>query len=224
MNLPMPPAGLVLAAGAGRRWNEDAPAGAASPKVLLREATGASLLERAVRTLADGGCRPVVVVTGAWREEVEAEVDRLRRSTGLGEQLMEVYCRQWGQGMGSSLRTGLQSLADGPWLAAVVTLADLTGQASPVVCRLLESCPADATALARVTHRGRPGHPVLLGREHWQAACDVAHGDQGARRLLRAAGALEVECGDLVSGDDVDRRQDVAPPSPSRQDAGEVLP
>jgi CTP:molybdopterin cytidylyltransferase MocA len=49
-----------------------------------------------------------------------------------------------------------------------------------------------------------PGHPVLLGRDHWDGVIETAGGDQGARAYLSSREVTLVECGDLASGRDVD--------------------
>ncbi|MCG5440355.1 NTP transferase domain-containing protein, partial [Micromonospora foliorum] len=54
-------AGLLLAAGAGRRFGR--------PKALV-ELDGEPLVRRAIRLLGDGGCAPVHVVLGAGADEV----------------------------------------------------------------------------------------------------------------------------------------------------------
>ena len=60
--------------------------------------------------------------------------------------------------------------------------------------------------LARAAYDGVPGHPVLLGRDHWAGVAAAATGDRGARDYLAAADVVLVECGDLASGRDVDSR------------------
>ena len=57
------PAGLLLAAGAGRRMGQ--------PKALV-ELDGEPLVRRALRTLVEGGAVPVVVVLGAQADDVRA--------------------------------------------------------------------------------------------------------------------------------------------------------
>ena len=49
-----------------------------------------------------------------------------------------------------------------------------------------------------------PGHPVLLGRDHWAGVAATATGDAGARDYLRGRDVTLVECGDLATGRDVD--------------------
>jgi choline kinase len=59
------PAGLLLAAGEGRRLGR--------PKALV-EVDGVRLVDRAVRMLRDAGCTPIVVVSGAAPVEVAGAV------------------------------------------------------------------------------------------------------------------------------------------------------
>jgi nicotine blue oxidoreductase len=109
--------------------------------------------------------------------------------------------------MGESLRSGLTSLATRGRTVprqALVHLVDLPDVGHEVVARLLDASGAGTEALVRAAYQGVPGHPVLLGRDHWDAVAADAQGDQGARRYLRAARPVLVECGDLATGTDVD--------------------
>lgn len=186
--------GLLLAAGAGRRYG--------TPKALVDTGTGPWVLG-AARALLDGGCQDVLVVAGAAAEEVEALV------AGAGDERVGVTrCGTWQQGMGESLRAGLTSLAirgrTVP-VRALVHLVDLPDVGPAVVDRVLTASPGGADVLARAAYGGRPGHPVLIGRHHWQAVLGLASGDAGARAYLRQAEPVLVECGDLAAGVDVDR-------------------
>ncbi|GMA41350.1 nucleotidyltransferase family protein [Mobilicoccus caccae] len=225
-------AGLVLAAGAGRRWMEATESGvedgtpaddtAASPspeggpKLLLTDAEGTTLLAHAIRSLTEAGCDPVLVVVGTHDERVRAEL-RAIVDRGAGADLRLVECPTWEHGLGESLRTGLSALPgvvdDHPGTdvdSVVITLADLPEQGPELVRRLLTADPRGEGALARTTFAGRPGHPVLLGRDRWSAAARQAHDDVGARDLLRSPGTVVVESGDLSSGTDVDHPADLA--------------
>ncbi|RII98253.1 nucleotidyltransferase family protein, partial [Clavibacter nebraskensis] len=64
----------------------------------------------------------------------------------------------------------------------------------------------DSSTLRQAVFRRRPGHPALLGRDHWQPLAAEVRGDAGARAYLAAHGALLVETADLSTGEDVDRR------------------
>jgi nicotine blue oxidoreductase len=58
--------------------------------------------------------------------------------------------------------------------------------------------------LARAVYDGRPGHPVLLGREHWDGVIATARGDAGARDYLRQHRVVTIDCSDVAEGADVD--------------------
>jgi CTP:molybdopterin cytidylyltransferase MocA len=169
----------VLAAGEGKRFG--------GPKAPY-EFEGERLVDRAVRTLREGGCEPVIVVLGAWLGHVlDAEM---------------VINVDWSTGMGSSLRVGLEALALTNADRAIVTLVDLPGLTGNAVTRIAGA----TTSLAAATYDGVRGHPVLLGREHWQPLAESVTGDQGARDYLTNHDIELIEVADIASGDDLDVR------------------
>lgn len=183
-------AGLLLAAGAGRRLG--------GPKALV-EVEGEPLVRRGIRLLADGGCDPVVVVVGAQGEDVRALVD--------GTEVVEAA--DWDTGMGASLRAGLEHLTTLPAVqSCVVALVDQPLVTAEVVERLLATGGTAAVA----TYDGRPRNPVLLDRSVWPGVCSAAVGDEGARGWLRAHPELvtAVDCTDVGAPDDVDTPADLA--------------
>ena len=180
--------GLLLAAGAGRRMG--------MPKALVTDERG-SWLVRGVDVLQAGGCEHVAVVLGA---------DVARAATLLVDlDVAVVVAEDWAEGMGASLRAGLRSLAGSAADGAVLSLVDLPDLVPAVVERVIAAAEGPA-ALARASYDGRPGHPVLLGRDHWPGVLETALGDQGARAYLAAHDVTLVECGDLATGRDVDSR------------------
>ncbi|WP_433549924.1 nucleotidyltransferase family protein [Micromonospora zamorensis] len=182
-------AGLLLAAGAGRRYGR--------PKALV-ELDGVPLVRRGITLLRDGGCTPVHVVLGAGADEVPELPGAV-----------PVRHDGWPEGLGSSLRRGLASLpADVP--AAVVVLVDQP-LLSPVAVRRVRAAYAGGALVAVATYAGRPGHPVLLAREIWPLLDRYAVGDRGARVLLRDRPDLvvEVPCDDVGAPLDVDTPADL---------------
>ncbi|MEU3194304.1 NTP transferase domain-containing protein, partial [Streptomyces sp. NPDC006992] len=187
-------AGLLLAAGAGRRLG-------GRPKALLRH-SGGLLVEHAARALREGGCGPVYVVLGAAGE-------RVREAATLPGCVL-VDNPDWAQGMGSSLRAGLAAVsaagaaaggdgADRGAEAVLVSLVDQPGIGADAVARVRTAYRSPAT-LAAAAYGGRRGHPVLLGSAHWTGVARSALADSGARGYLRErqeALAL-VECADLA--------------------------
>jgi nicotine blue oxidoreductase len=184
-------AGVVLAAGAGRRMG--------APKALVRDEKGVAWVVRTARVLAAGGCQPVIVVVGAEAAQVTAELG--------AEPVKVIEATTWQDGMGASLRAGLDSSE--PADAALVVPVDLPGLTAAAVARIVARARPDA--LIRAVYAGMPGHPVLLGREHWAGVRDAAVGDQGARAYLRAHSPQDVECADLADGADVDRAEQLPP-------------
>ena len=194
------PVGLLLAAGAGRRMG--------GPKALLRDAHGVPFVDRAVGVLFDGGCTRVTVVLGAGADDVRAVLDE---AGWTDDPAVDVaHAEDWGEGMGASLRAGLRALADGSPEpdAALVTLVDLPDLDADVLRRVVDA-GGGAGALVRATYDGRPGHPVLIGRDHWAGVAATAHGDHGARDYLASHPHVSCECGDLATGRDVDRPEDL---------------
>ena len=173
------PAGVVLAAGEGKRFG--------GPKAPF-EISGERLVDRAVRVLHEAGCSPVAAVLGAW----QGNVDEALVLTNDG----------WQEGMASSLRVALE------WVStetdanyALITLVDLPGLTPQAVQRVLNA-PA---GIAVATYEGERGHPVRIPREHFRTLIDTVTGDEGARSFLAGRDDITfVEVGDVASGLDLD--------------------
>ncbi|MFJ7769714.1 NTP transferase domain-containing protein [Streptomyces sp. NPDC097107] len=190
-------AGLLLAAGGGRRLG-------GRPKALL-EHRGQPLVEHAIAALRAAGCARVHVVLGARAETV--------RARAVLDGCVVVENPDWEQGMGSSLRAGLGSLA-GPagagLRAALVSLVDQPGIGAEAMARVRAAC-RDETSLASAAYAGERGHPVLLGAAHWAGVSATATGDRGARAYLREheADITLVECADVARPYDIDTEADL---------------
>lgn len=174
--------GLLLAAGAGRRYGQ--------PKALVP-----GWLEHAIDVLREGGCDEVRVVLGA-----EADHAAPLLPAGVAVTIAD----DWQLGMGASLRAGLGAIETSTSDAVLVHLVDLPDVTADVVARLLASSDG-AGSLTRAAYNGRAGHPVLIGRGHWNGVRADAEGDSGARGYLRTNRPDLIECGDLATGVDVDR-------------------
>lgn len=176
-------AGLLLAAGAGSRMGR--------PKALVE-----GWLPDTVDVLLAGGCAEVVVVLGSRAADARILVPER-------PDVRVVVVTDWAEGVSASLRAGLAALESTSHDAVVVMLVDLPDVTPDVVARV--SAAAEPAAARRAVYDGRPGHPVLLGRDHWRPAAAGLSGDRGAGRYLVAVGAVAIECADLATGRDVDR-------------------
>ncbi|MEU1038871.1 nucleotidyltransferase family protein [Streptomyces sp. NPDC005551] len=189
-----PVTGLLLAAGGGRRLG-------GRPKALLSH-RGRPLVEHAVGVLRAGGCSRVHVVLGARAADVreQAVLDGCALVDNPG----------WEAGMGTSLRAGLESLADSGAGAALVSLVDQPGIGPRAVARVLAAYASPGT-LAAASYGGERGHPVLFGAGHWAGVVASATGDRGARAYLAAHRdeITLVECGDVAQAYDIDTEADL---------------
>jgi nicotine blue oxidoreductase len=173
-------AGVLLAAGAGTRFG--------MPKVLAYQG---EWLRIAVRALADGGCDDVVVVLGA----AIVDVPPFARA---------VVAEDWATGMSASMRAGLGAVGGADLV--VLQLVDTPDIGADVVARVLGAAASSPSGLARAVYDGRPGHPVVVAREHVSALLSTLTRDEGGRAFLASRDdVLAVECGDLATGADVDR-------------------
>ena len=179
--------GLVLAAGAGRRFGG---------MKQLAELDGVPLLQHAVDAmLAVPAIDPIRVVLGAG-------ADRVRSAVDLGD-AEAIVCEDWEEGMAASLRCGARALPGCAWI--IVTLGDqprITPQVIAAIVDRAERAPAGTIAV-RATYGGRPGHPVALSGALLPRVQEL-RGDVGARELLADAAVRSFEVGGLCRPDDVD--------------------
>jgi molybdenum cofactor cytidylyltransferase len=179
-------AGLVLAAGEGRRF------GGTKQLAPFR---GRPLLEHALAAVA--GLSPRVVVLGHAADEIRAAVDL--------QGARPVTCDAWREGQAASLRCGLAALAGAA--EVLVILGDQPGITAAAVAAVA-AAGGDADAV-RATYGGVPGHPVLL-RRPLLARADELRGDAGFRDLLERARVQAVEIGHLADPADIDTREELA--------------
>lgn len=180
--------GVVLAAGAGRRYGglkQLAPLG------------GQPILERVLAAMALAPVDGTVVVLGAQAEAVLAGVDL--------HGALPVRCEEWEDGVSMSLRAGLEAISDAE--AAVVAVGDQPFLSPLAVERVLAARGAGALAV-RATYAGLPGHPVVIENALFDHARELC-GDAGARALFDSVPTMSVPCDGLGRPEDVDTPQEL---------------
>jgi CTP:molybdopterin cytidylyltransferase MocA len=182
-----------------------------TPKALLRDTAETPQTLRTARALRGVGCREILVVLGAAADDAGR---LLADHVTPDDAVLRVVAHGWEEGMGASLRAGLEELSRRPGDAAgvLVTLVDLPDVGPAVYRRVAEewrTAGGRADALLRATYAGTPGHPVLVGRDHWQPLVAELSGDTGAQRYLARHTVREVSCEDLATGRDTDRPEDL---------------
>jgi molybdenum cofactor cytidylyltransferase len=158
-------AGIVLAAGESRRFGQ--------PKQLL-DYRGQPLVRTVAQTALSAGLSPVIVVTGANAEQVEAAIHGLPLTINRNP--------DWKDGQSTSLRTGLQALP-GEIGAAIFLLADQP-QVTPTVLRaLVERHSLDLNPIVAPLVAGQRANPVLFDRVTFPDLMAL-NGDVGGRALF----------------------------------------
>ncbi len=166
-------AGVILAAGAGRRMG-----GGLGGKLLLPY-RGAPLVVHVLRK-ALAVCDPVVAVTGCNAEAV-AQVLR-EQAPGL----RFAHAPDWRAGQARSLRAGLKSL-EGDMAADIAGVLVFLSDQPLVRMETLETLAASfrdhPEDFVAPRYRGKRGNPVCIPRA-WFARVMALEGDVGARPLL----------------------------------------
>lgn len=181
--------GAVLAAGAGERFRAS---GGDGPKQLA-SVDGEALVARAVRVALTAGLDEVVVVAGA--------VD-------LGDAALPVavvHNPAWAEGIATSLQTAVAHARRQGHEALVVGLADQPG-VTAAAWRAVAGAPPEPP-IAVASYDGRRGNPVRLARAVWDEL--PAHGDEGARDLMRRRPELVQAIPCDGQSDDIDTVEDL---------------
>lgn len=186
-------AGLVLAAGQGRRMG--------GPQKLLLPYQGVALVRRAAEALLGAGLSPVVVVVGADAEAVEGEL--------RGPRLQVIRNPRHAEGMGTSVAAGVAALGSGVG-AVAVALGDMPRLRADTVRALHRAFLATGRGIAVPLWEGRRGHPVLFDLTRYRPHLLGLTGDEGARSVLQSCpdDVLEVPVDDPGVVLDVDTPED----------------
>ena len=182
---------ILLAAGASTRMGR--------PKQLLP--IGARpLLRLVVEAALAAPVSPIVVVLGANAAEIAPCLD------GLPVQV--VANANWAEGMGTSLRCGMESLkACAPTVdAVIVALADQPDFSSAHIAKLIETRRSTGRPIIASECDGVRGPPVLFAAKFFPVLLAL-QGDAGARTLLRER-ADEVTAVPVATARDLDTPAD----------------
>jgi len=191
---------LILAAGPSKRLGE--------PKQLL-DWGGPTLLEHVVLQAAALPIDATWVVLGSSIEPILERVDFA--NAGIIQNL------EWEEGMASSLRVGLDTIARaGKADAVLILLGDQPEVDLEVVQQLIDRYEETGAGAVIPKYRYQRGNPVLVDRSLWSRLMSL-EGDQGARNLLQAHPEWVEEVWFPFSAPrDVDTAEDVADLHPDR--------
>jgi molybdenum cofactor cytidylyltransferase len=188
---PASPVILLLAAGEGRRFGS---------LKQLAEIAGEPMVRRVARTLLLTGL-PLIAVTGAHAEQVEAAINDLP--------LRVTRCEDWMSGMGHSLAAGVREviLAFPHASSVLICLADqpMLGHAS--IVNMLQRHQVAPDRILVTQHADTQGPPVLFPRDCFDALTTLS-GMHGARSVLERESA-RIDMFTAGDGIDVDTPEDL---------------
>ncbi|HEY4060968.1 MAG TPA: nucleotidyltransferase family protein [Puia sp.] len=160
---------IILAAGNSSRLGR--------PKQLLPY-RGKILLMHVVYEALAAELRPVVVVTGAYRAEVEAVLPSASVSI--------VYNEDWEKGMASGIVAGLtnlRSLQANPE-AVIITVCDQPYISAALLLELTVRFDTSGKGIVGCGYADSVGTPVLFGRAYYERLLALS-GSDGAKKLLK---------------------------------------
>ena len=188
--------GIILAAGRSSRMGR--------PKALLpAEPGGPTFVRKIVHTLLEGGVIDALVVGRPEDEPLQREID------AIGAHVRFVVNAHADSGQLSSVLAGLNA-ADKPGIEGVlVTPVDVPLIRAETVRTLLTAFSSQRAPIARATHGGRHGHPVIFARAVFD---ELRRADPalGAKAVVRAHAqdVANVEVDDPGVLHDIDRPED----------------
>lgn len=142
---------------------------------------GEPMIVRAVRTALASDATEVLVVTGAYADEVAAAVQPLQ--TVAGDRLRVIANPQYASGQASSVRTAIQAL-DPRCEAVLFLLVDQPFVTQALLQRLIAAWRAGAPLAASMARDEVRGAPAIFDRSLFPELLQLT-GDTGARPLLQ---------------------------------------
>jgi len=160
-------AALILAAGPSSRLGR--------PKQLV-EVDGQSLIERALDAASGAGYEPVLIVIGANHRQIVARIQK------SGAEIVRNV--DWKQGLGSSIRAGIERLlkSDPETSAVLLMVCDQPLVRAQQLRRLIDSRHRIAKPIVCSCYAGTVGVPAIFGREFFGELMQL--GEHGAKQLL----------------------------------------
>lgn len=164
---------VILAAGRSSRMGRAKQLVAVDGEVMVR---------RAVRVALASGAAEVVLVTGAYRDEVAAAIADL--VDGAAGRLRLVHNAKWEAGQAGSMQVGLGAVS-AKCGAAIFLPVDQPYMEAQLLLELAAAWQEGAMLAAPVVEGEVRGAPALFDRALWPELLQV-RGDVGGRGVLRA--------------------------------------
>jgi len=163
---------IIMAAGNSSRLGR--------PKQLLPY-RGKTLLTHVVTEALSAALDPVIVVTGAFREEISLSLQ--------GYSVDVVYNPRWEEGMASGIGAGLSKiLSRDPGIEAVIlAVCDQPYLTAGLLSELVEEHRGSRKGMVACSYADAVGTPALFGQGYFRDLSNLS-GSEGAKKLLRLHG------------------------------------
>ncbi len=160
---------IILAAGSSSRLGK--------PKQLLQW-KDKTLIEHVVEEAQAASISPVVVITGAEKENV---ANALSKKT-----IMIVYNEVWREGMASGIRKGMETALLQPNTVKniITAVCDQPFVSAELFERLMQKKKETGKGIIACTYTDTTGTPVLFDKKYF-AALQTLTGTDGAKKLLK---------------------------------------
>lgn len=159
---------IILAAGKSSRLGR--------PKQLLKF-EGMTLLQRAIQAGLDAGCKPLIVVMGAYHTEISQEPYLAAVKT--------VVNPHWEAGMGSSIKAGMRELREDKALEQIILmLCDQPFVDGELLKRLVIARQETGKGMVACSYGDTLGVPALFGRQFFPLLSEIDDAE-GAKKLIQ---------------------------------------
>jgi molybdenum cofactor cytidylyltransferase len=157
---------IVLAAGESKRMG--------FPKMLL-DFNGKPMLECVIDNVSQSEVDDIVVVLGAYRDELEKIV--------LATSASSCYNEDYKEGMLSSVKCGFRNLPSGTE-AVLVFQGDQPLISAKLIDLVMEGYRNSGKGIIIPVHKNRRGHPLMVGKKYF-SEIEKLSPDEGLRALSR---------------------------------------
>jgi len=160
---------IILAAGQSARMGQ--------PKQQLQY-KGNSLLQHTINIALQSPYRPVVVVLGAFADDIVPTI--------TPRPIDVIINTQWEEGMASSLRAGVGYLQKTPGISnALIMLCDQPHVSSKLLTDILRKKNQSGKSVVACAYNNTTGVPVLFDKKYFPGLLSLT-GQEGAKKLLAA--------------------------------------
>lgn len=160
---------VILAAGESSRLG--------SPKQLL-PFEGQTMIQYVVKTAVDSKAKRVIVVLGAKADSIAANIDNKRATVVIND--------SWQEGMGASIRTGINKLVevDPDTEGAILMVCDQPEVTSQLINDLIGTHRQTGKPIITCSYADTFGPPTFFHRKIFPDLLQLK-GDVGARKILQ---------------------------------------